>query len=172
VVAAQLGDRAALDELLRSIQEPLARHLGYVMGDADAADDALQDALLMISRKLRTLRDPRWFRAWAFRVATRIAVRQSRKARSALAVTLEDAPELAVPAEDAPPFDDQEIAAVQLALGSAPPASQLVLRMHYENGLTHPEIAEALDISIGTVKSRHHYGLEWLRRHFRERVAR
>jgi RNA polymerase sigma factor (sigma-70 family) len=44
------------------------------------------------------------------------------------------------------------------------PASQVVLRMHYLDGLTHVEIAEALEVAVGTVKSRLSYGLAALRR--------
>jgi DNA-directed RNA polymerase specialized sigma24 family protein len=43
------------------------------------------------------------------------------------------------------------------------PASQVVLRMHYLEGLTHFEIAEALELAIGTVKSRLAYALAGLR---------
>jgi RNA polymerase sigma-70 factor (ECF subfamily) len=165
VVAAQFGDRAALDALLRDIQVPLFRHVAYLLGSDEAAEDALQEILLTISRKLGGLRDPRWFRAWAFRIATRMAIRHARRLRSGYAlVDLEHADELEAPSEPDPPFDETELLRLRGALGEVPPASQLVLRMHYEHALTHVEIAEALGISIGTVKSRHHYGLQWLRR--------
>ena len=165
VVAAQLGDRAALDELLRSVQDALYRHLCFVLGAEDDAADALQDTLLTISRKIGTLRHPRWFRAWAFRIATRNAIRRARRGRSGpVIVGIDDAGELPAPDADAAPFDEEERAAMRAALAQAPPASRLVLRMHYEDELTHAEIAEALDLSIGTVKSRLHYGVQWLRR--------
>ena len=165
VVAAQFGDRAALDALLRGIQEPLFRHIAYLLGSEQVAEDTLQEVLLKISRKLGALRDPQWFRAWAFRIATRMAIRHARRLRSGYAlVDLEYADELEAPSEPDPPFDETELQRLRGALGLVPPASQLVLRMHYEHALTHVEIAEALGISIGTVKSRHHYGLQWLRR--------
>ena len=170
VVAAQLGDRVALDALLREIQEPLFRHVSFLLGAEDAAEDALQEILLTISRKLGSLRDPRWFRAWSFRLATRLAIRHARRRRTKhVLVDIDQAEELlAAPAPDEAPFDESQLATLRGALDAVPPASQLVLRMHYEHGLTHAEIAEALDISPGTVKSRHHYGLQWLRRHMAE----
>jgi RNA polymerase sigma factor (sigma-70 family) len=65
---------------------------------------------------------------------------------------------------EAPAFDPELVAALEGALDGVPPASQLVLRMHYLDGLTHVEVAEALDLSVGTVKSRLGYGLAWLRK--------
>jgi RNA polymerase sigma-70 factor (ECF subfamily) len=64
----------------------------------------------------------------------------------------------------APRFDPELIAALPDALAALPPASQLVLRMHYLEGLTHLEVAEGLEISMGTVKSRLAYGLAALRK--------
>ncbi len=61
-------------------------------------------------------------------------------------------------------FDAELIAAVPSRLDSLSPGSQVVLRMHYLDGLTHVEIAEALEVAVGTVKSRLSYGLAALRR--------
>ena len=169
VVAAQLGDRSAMDNLLRRVQGDLFQHLAYLLGSDENAADALQDTLVTISRKLGALREPRWFRAWAFRIATRIAFRQSRRSRNGPAlVAVDDAPELSASEPDPRPFDEVDLAWIRETIPHVPPASQLILRMHYGSGLTHAEIAEALDLSIGTVKSRHNYGLRWLR----ERVPR
>jgi RNA polymerase sigma-70 factor (ECF subfamily) len=164
VARAQLGDLRALDELLATVQEPLYRHICILLGDEHAAEDVLQETLLTISRKLGTLREPRWFRAWAFRIATRHGVRHARRARRQPDVV--DPRDLAdVPvADESVPFDPDILAELVDILPSVPPASQIVLRMHYLEGLTHVEIAEVLEISVGTVKSRLSYGLGWLRR--------
>lgn len=163
VVAAQFGDRQALDALLRAVQLPLLRHVAYLVGSPEAAEDVVQDALLTVSRKLGELREPRWFRAWAFRIATRLAVRRARGARLYEHLALEEAGEVAAPDAPVPAFDDDVVEALRERLEQVPPASRLVLHMHYRTGLTHVEIAEALDVPVGTVKSRHHYGLQWLR---------
>src|SRR5215213_7028293 len=75
VLRAQGGSRPALEELLRSVQAPLYGYLRGVVGDAALAEDVLQDVMVQVSRKLGWLRDPRLFRAWAFRIATRRAFR-------------------------------------------------------------------------------------------------
>jgi RNA polymerase sigma-70 factor (ECF subfamily) len=164
VARAQTGDRAALDRLLRAVQAPLFAHLRAITGDDEEARDALQDALLIVCRKLPTLRDPRWFRAWAYRVATREGVRRRRRDRpwrDALRGEALDA--LAAAAEPEPPFDPELVAELPRRLDALPPACRIVLRLHYLDGLTYVEIAEALELSVGTVKSRLSYGLGLLR---------
>jgi RNA polymerase sigma factor (sigma-70 family) len=61
-------------------------------------------------------------------------------------------------------IDPELVAQLHSHIGELSPASQVVLRMHYLDGLTHVEIAEALEIAEGTVKSRISYGLAALRR--------
>src|SRR5687768_9708133 len=81
IARTQLGDLSALDRLLASIQAPLYAHITTFVGDQDEAADVLQDTLLAISRKLPSLRDARWFRAWAYRIATRLSIRAARRSR-------------------------------------------------------------------------------------------
>jgi RNA polymerase sigma-70 factor (ECF subfamily) len=164
IARAQSGDRAALDTVLRALQEPLYRHVLAIVRDPDDARDALQDTLMIIARKLPSLRETVWLRAWAYRIATREAVRHARAAqrwRDALrgdeALATLAAPEAADPA--AATF----IADAPQLIAALPPASEVVIRMHYIDGLTHVEIAEALEIPVGTVKSRLAYGLAALR---------
>lgn len=149
--------------MLSTIQEPLFHHIRIIIGDDHEAEDALQEILFTISRKLSTLRDPLWFRAWAYRVATRDAIRHSKRARNE-PFTL-DATELddlaAQPIEEI--FDADLVAGMSNAVDALSPASQVVVRMHYFDGMSHTEIAEALEISAGTVKSRLAYGLTALR---------
>lgn len=69
-------------------------------------------------------------------------------------------------------FERELVAALPSLIDSLSPASQIVLRMHYLDGLTHLEIAEALELALGTVKSRLAYGLARLRLEFAERESR
>jgi RNA polymerase sigma-70 factor (ECF subfamily) len=165
VIASQLGDRTALNELLQNVQESLFHHLAYLLPSRADAEDALQDTLLTISRKIGSLREARWFNAWAFRIATRLALRRNRRSRAAPPfVDVDDIDTLPAPMEEPWLLEDERVA-IREVLQLVPPASQLVLRMQYVSGLSHAEIAEALNISIGTVKSRASYGLQWLRDH-------
>lgn len=61
------------------------------------------------------------------------------------------------------PFEPELVAAVASLVGTLPPACRVVVRLRYLEELSVPEIAEALEIAEGTVKSRLAYGLARLR---------
>lgn len=165
VIQAQSGDRGALDQVLRAVQEPLYRHVLAILRDSDLAKDVLQDVLFNVCRNVGQLRDPRWFRAWAYRIATREAVRGARRmqVRNEHFSGAEVLDSVEQPRGDEL-LDSELLAQLPALVASLSPASEVVLRMHYLEELTYAEIAEALEISTGTVKSRLAYGLTALRR--------
>ncbi|MEP6509030.1 MAG: sigma-70 family RNA polymerase sigma factor [Gemmatimonadales bacterium] len=153
----------ALDKLLASIQEPLFRHVRVIIGDEHESEDVLQEILMTVSRRLGGLRNPQWFRAWAYRIATRDAIRYSKRSRRGPQIL--DSSELDnLPSNEVDEvLDSETVAQLVAALSALPPASQLVIRMHYMEGMSQTEVAEALELSGGTVKSRLSYGLAALR---------
>jgi DNA-directed RNA polymerase specialized sigma24 family protein len=72
VMLTQQGDTAAFEKLLRRLHAPMRQYVTRMVGTADA-DDVLQDVAFRIFRNVHLLREPIVFRAWAFRIATRIA---------------------------------------------------------------------------------------------------
>jgi len=146
------------------LQDQLYEHIRAIVGDSDTAKDVLQESLWVIARKLPSLRDPRWMRAWAYRIATREAVHRSHSEKRWKEALRGDDLNVLVAEADDEQFDGEVIAEIVSRLDSLSPASQVVLRMHYLQGLTHVEIAEALEVAVGTVKSRLSYGLAALRR--------
>ena len=161
---AQLGDRSALEQLLRALERPLLDHVRTIVSDRDLADDVLQETLLRVSRKLGSLRAPEWIRAWAYRIATREAIRAARAERDSRRETVEDWHDLPAPEAEAAVISEELLDEIKAHLEALPPHAQLVLRMRYLEELSQQEIAEALEIPIGTVKSRINYGLRSLRR--------
>jgi len=160
VIRAQCGDRDALEGVLRSIQPPLLRYVTRIVG-ATQADDVLQDALVIVARKLSWLEEPRLFRAWAFRIASRVAFEYLRKARREPAHETDEAVLQRIAAPAAPPSE----AALAELLGSdrLTAASRAVLVLHFQEEMPLAEVAAVLDLPLGTVKSRLAYGLKALR---------
>src|SRR5271156_3252665 len=159
VLLAQSGDRAALEQLLRETYAPLYRYITRLVGAA-LADDVLQETSLQIFRKLPFLREPAVFRPWAFRIASRIAFSHLKHAQRWQ--PLDDAPpeHLATPT---PNFGEPPDAAFFTLLEHVSAASRaLLLPSHHD--LSLEESAAILEIPIGTVKSRLHYGVTTLRK--------
>jgi RNA polymerase sigma-70 factor (ECF subfamily) len=162
---AQTGDLQALDTVLRALQEPLYAHVRAILHDDDRARDALQDTLLAIARKLSQLQEPAWLRAWAYRIATRQAVRHGNLAKRWVSASDPDAIDARqTDGSDEPRYDRELIEQIPTLVDRLPAASQAIVRMHYLQEMTYVEIAEALEISVGTVKSRLAYGLQALRK--------
>jgi RNA polymerase sigma-70 factor (ECF subfamily) len=167
VARAQTGHAPSLDRVLRLLQEPLWRHIHALVADADLADDVLQEVLWIIARRMSQLTDPRWFRAWAYRITTREALRRARAERRWRDALREETLAVLEMPEPDQLFDPEQIAATIAEIDALSPASALVMRLHYVDGLTLPEIAESLEIPAGTVKSRVAYGLTVLRKKVR-----
>ena len=162
VLRAQEGDRDALDALLRLCQAPLHRYIASQLADSTAADDVLQETLFRIARKLRWLSDPALFRAWAFRVASREAQRQLRKRRFQPLDEVKDEP-----VGEPQALTRAELESLHSAVMEISPASRSVVSLHYFEEMPLAEIADALEIPLGTVKSRLGYGLRQLRESLR-----
>ncbi len=161
VLLAQAGDRAALEQLLRNSHAPLRRYITRLAG-ADLADDILQETSIQIFRKLTFLREPAVFRAWALRIASRIAISHLKRAHRWQ--PLDDSP-LGILTPN-PDLGGPPDAAFFSLLDRVSPASRAVLLLHYQHDLSLEETAVVLDIPVGTAKSRLHYGVATLRKHF------
>ena len=163
ILRSQAGDREALDLLLRGIQNDLGRYIASLMNHSADVADVLQEVMLRIVRKIGTLRDPALFRPWAFRIASREAFGKLRAEK--------EWQRLIDPAADADEIHDRSTEPsfadgidIPRLIAKISLASRSVIAMHYMEGLTHSEIASALGLSIGTVKSRLAYGLTQLRK--------
>jgi RNA polymerase sigma factor (sigma-70 family) len=156
---AQRGDAAALEAVLRDLAPYLGRICGAIA--LDAGDDALQEAMVLIARKLPALREPAALRGWARRIAVREAVRAARGGRAGLALPVDPAtldPRTTVP-------DGTTAVEVRAVLAALQPEQRAVLVLRHLDGLDETEMADVLGVARGTVKSRLHRA----RAAFRER---
>jgi RNA polymerase sigma-70 factor, ECF subfamily len=171
VLRAQSGDRAALEALLAHADTLLRPYATLMLRDADATDDVLQDVLLLVYRKLATLREPRAFAAWARRVASREIFRALRGQRAHDQLHDDLPPDFPAGA-DPPSPSDGLLQRLPELLARVSPASRAVLALHYIDDLSLDETAAVLDLPMGTVKSRLAYGLTRLRRVLAEETVR
>jgi RNA polymerase sigma-70 factor (ECF subfamily) len=150
-------------ELRREFEERLAecgtlafRVARGVLRDTADAEDVAQEALMQAFRRFRCLRDRSRFRAWLVRIAFRLALDQARSARRrerremlwAVAVPRPNAEDLAAASE----FGRR----MEKAMETLPEKLRLVLLLSAMDGHSLEEVAELLQLPVGTVKSRLH----------------
>jgi len=164
ILRAQSGDTRAFDELLQSVQTRLFRYIFRLVGERGLAEDVTQEVFLIIYRKLRWLENPQLFRAWAYRIASREAFKRlKRERRWAEQIRDEEILEKISAAETEEIYEPELIEKLPTLISEVSPASRAVLILHYLDEMPLSEVAEILDISTGTVKSRLAYGLTSLR---------
>jgi RNA polymerase sigma factor (sigma-70 family) len=148
VRGAQRGDVVAMSRLL----DALAPYVGRICGAIalDAGDDAAQETLLAVFRRLRSLREPAALHGWVRTIAVREAVRAARAPGAAAPVPPGDAPP---PAERS---DPEAASDVRRVLERLAPAQRAILVLRDLHGLDEAEAARVLGVARGTVKSRLH----------------
>jgi RNA polymerase sigma-70 factor, ECF subfamily len=145
------GDAASLKVLYRNFEGPLFS-LGYRWyGDRDLAEELVQDVTLRVWRKADTY-DPTKGRAsaWIFGIARHAATDLAR-ARKRRPTPVEDVPSVETPWEQDSAWYAWEVAK---ALRELPEDQQKAVTLAFVHQYTHSEIADALAVPLGTVKSR------------------
>jgi RNA polymerase sigma-70 factor, ECF subfamily len=164
VLRSQTGDREAFDELLKIVQEPLFRYIYRLTGERELSEDVLQEVFILIYRKLGWLENPKLFRAWIYRIASREAFsRLKRERRWREQIRDEEVLKTIASGETESKFEPELVAKIPAFLSEISPASRAVLILHYLEEMSLIETAEILGIAVGTAKSRLAYGLESLR---------
>jgi RNA polymerase sigma-70 factor (ECF subfamily) len=157
VAAAQHGDRFALDQLLRRHYDRIHAVCRRIAGGTRDADDACQEALIKITRSLPRFDGRSAFGTWAYRIATNAALDELRKRerRPALHAIDDDAPhEIADTSSGARIEAISDRLLLDEALGKLTDDLRTVLVLRDVADLDYGEIANSLDIPLGTVKSR------------------
>ena len=152
IVSARLGDRKAFGALAIRWQKKLLVHAWRLLGDEEAARDAVQDGWAEIARGLSRLRDEAAFPAWAYRIVSRRCARQIARLQGRRRL------EAAVAAEPPPPAPEPGEALdherVRRALRALPPDQQAAVALYHLEEMSVAEVAVALDVPAGTVKTR------------------
>jgi RNA polymerase sigma-70 factor (ECF subfamily) len=147
------GDAGALRPLVDRYQAPLQTYLYRMLnGDFGAAEDSVQETFLRLIRQ-KSYREGQPVRPWLYRIATNVAVDWLRRRRL---LPLHDVGQREVterePAAVAERSD--QAASVRMMLQGLPEESRTVLILRFYQEMSLQEIAETLDIPLGTVKSR------------------
>ncbi len=156
---AQRGSSEAFEELFRRSWRPAYRAAYLVVGDAAAAEDIAQEAILAAIRNLDRFDRNRPFAPWLHRITVNRAIDWARANRLRPAVGLDGEATERPGAEADSQISDEVLAAVH----GLSEEHRAVVALRYLLGYTPGEIAELLELPRGTVNSRLRRALDGLR---------
>ena len=161
----QAGSEAAFDWLVTHYHAPVFNLILGMLGDVSDAADGTQEVFLKAFKGIRHFRGGSSLKTWLYRIAIREALNHRRWFKRHLQknVSIDAEPEeghaaLQIEDDSATPFDQlasREIqGAVQEALRQVPDVFRSAVILRDLEGLSYEEVAEVLEVSVGTVKSR------------------
>jgi RNA polymerase sigma-70 factor (ECF subfamily) len=167
VSAAREGYPEAWERLFRRYQLPLFAYAMDLLRDEQASLDVVQETFARAARHLDGLRADARFGSWLFGIAHQRVV-QCWRCRGG-SPGAEEAAEAAEPLDEQEPWTElvrqEDRALVLAAIDTLPLAQRSVVLLHFLEDFSLAEIAEVLETSVGTIKSRLHYARRALRHH-------
>ncbi len=170
------GDRELFSELVYRYERELYSYLCRYLNDRQMAEDAFQATFMQVHLKCSMFEEGRKVRPWLYTIATHQAIDARRRNKRHRMVSLDtprpsdehDVGRLvhllesneADPAESA--IHGERMAVVRDSLNRLPDSMHAVIHLIYYQGMKYREVAEALDIPVGTVKSRLHAAINRL----------
>ncbi len=167
VAAINNGDAAAFEVLYFRHRDWVVGLAYRFTGDNDAALDVMQETFLYLLRKFPGFRLTANLKTFLYPAVRHLAIAARRKNERYQATTAEMEQ---LEQAHAPPAAGAEAGDLQFVLAALPEEQREVLLLRFVDGLSLAEIAEAMNIPLGTVKSRLHNALETLRQDQRTRV--
>jgi RNA polymerase sigma-70 factor (ECF subfamily) len=171
------GRRDAFEVLVRRYEQELFGYLRRYLGDGTLAEDVFQNTFLQVYTKIKSYQLDRPARPWLYAIATNQAIDAMRRVGRKQAVSLQlvredgnttDSDDLSgiLECKDTSPSDaaegEERRVLVRAAVDELPDFLRQVVILGYYQGLRYQEIADILDIPLGTVKSRLHTALKRL----------
>jgi len=183
VARLQQGDRTAFRELVRRHQDKVYRLALRLTRDEARAQDAMQDAFLQVYRKIGQFQEQSAFTTWLYRITVNAALMRMRSEKRHREASLEEAsPRYSEQGEIAEPVDDWSAAVdddagnrelakyAQIAIDELPETYKSVFVLRELEEMSTEDVAQILDLTIPTVKTRLHRARLALRKALAERV--
>ncbi len=155
------GDAAAYGALVRKYQARLCTSLTHVCGSLDDAEDVAQEAFVQAYVKLRTFAGGSAFYTWLYRIAVNAAISKRRRRREQTSVESKREELGLEPLDDGERADERMLreeraAQVQRALARLSEEHRTILVLREIDDCDYDEIAQVLQLPVGTVRSRLH----------------
>lgn len=158
------GDEGAFQELVEEHRSLVFALIARVIPDRSRAEDAAQDVFLRMYRGLPYFRGESRLSTWIYRIVANVCAQEAAR-RPAPASLDDDRARPVVPAAADRQFSDLELRErLEKAIARLPPNQRLLVAAHYLEGIQYEDLAEALDIPMGTVKTHLYRAKQQLRR--------
>lgn len=175
---AQRGDQSAFDLLIRKHSERAYQYAFRLTRSQEEASDIVAEAFVRIYKALGSFKGESAFTTWLYRIETNCFLDMRKKQRSRPATSLDAAlqtadGELALQIEDTAPSPyieterRERMSLIETAVEDLPEYQKAMIVMYHAEMLSYEDIAQSLDLPIGTVKSR----LNRARMSLRERLS-
>ena len=159
------GDLAAFNELVKKYEKQVYNFAYRLTGNYDDANDIAQEAFLRVYNAIGSFRGDASFTTWLFRITTNVFLDDRKRARAHPHASLDEYMELdessvARQIEDPSPSpeaitEEKERAQIlQKAIHSLPEYQRAMVNLYHTQQKSYEEIAEIMDLPLGTVKSR------------------
>ena len=173
VRGARRGDLKAYDELVKRYQERIYATLYHMTSNHEDANDLAQESFIKAFQALKSFKGGSSFYTWLYRIAVNKTINflKQRKNRTHMSLdnldfNAEHDPDLMALISEQTPRRAAGLTELQEKLNEAlmklSESHRLVVVMHDVQGLSHEEIAEAVDCNVGTVRSRLFYARQQL----------
>lgn len=167
VALARAGKESGYRELLRRYERPVFSLIYRMVRDRAAAEDLAQETFIKVLNALESYRPEYKFSSWIFKIANNAAIDHLRRREvdtlsldgSPSARTAEEVEATALQATDRGPspladLESRELgSAIELAIGKLRPEYRACILLRHVEGRAYEEIADALDLPLGTVKT-------------------
>ncbi len=150
----------SVQELVNSFYSDVYRFAYRLSGNQTDAEDLTQQTFLTACRKLHQIRNLSKSRAWLFTIVRNAFLKTQRHTETELSTFEEMVVAVEEPAELNLQFDEE---ALEIALGGMPETYRTPILLYYFEEIGYKEIAEMLEVPIGTVMSRLSRGKQYLR---------
>ena len=149
------NSKAAMEAVIRKYREPLYFHARYIVKDHQEAYDVVQEVFIKAMRETRIFDEEFKIKAWLFRVTSNLCFNQvrNRKRRGAILDTMMK-PEAFGAKQLESVFAGQQREEVMASLEELSDDHKEILLLRYYDDLSYAEIADVLQVKLGTVMSR------------------
>ena len=173
------GDQDAYQQLMQKYREPIRRHVNRMVRDKAMVDDLVQESFIKAFTSLNSYSSDYAFSTWLYKIATNHTIDYLRKKKlSTFSIDQpppgsEEARTYELPDTTYRPdrhvMADQRRELIQEAIEALPPKYHRVIVLRHQRELSYDEIAEELDLPLGTVKAHIFRARALLYKHLREK---